>query len=87
MHITEILGSLAGICTVVSFIPQLIKTFISRSAEDVSLLMYIILLLGTSLWTSYGLLIGSKPIILTNLVMLVLIVTIMIMKIVYTKDK
>ncbi len=63
---------MAGSLTTVSFLPQVIKTWKSRSAKDLSLVMFSVFCLGTSLWLTYGILIASSPVILANAVTLVL---------------
>lgn len=82
---TTILGLAAGALTTTSFLPQLVKTWRTKSTKDVSLAMFIILGLGLFLWVLYGLSISSLPVILTNLVTLVLVFIIIILKIRYAK--
>ncbi|GAB5535194.1 MAG: SemiSWEET transporter [Rubricoccaceae bacterium] len=67
-----ILGFIASGITMVSFLPQVVKTWRSGSSEDLSLAMYLLLTLGTVLWLSYGLLTDDVPIVVTNAVLLVL---------------
>lgn len=62
----NIIGFTAGILIAVSLIPQLIKSYKTRSVRDISLLMLIIIMLGTALWMIYGILIKSTPIILMD---------------------
>lgn len=67
MNINEtLIGIVAGIFTSTSVIPQLVKTVREKKAEDVSPLMFLILLTGTSIWTYYGILKEDLPIIITN---------------------
>ena len=67
-----LVGVAASGCTMVSFVPQVVKTWRSGSSEDLSLGMYLLLTAGTVLWLSYGLLRGDLPIVITNAVLLVL---------------
>ncbi|MEW6545008.1 MAG: SemiSWEET transporter [Nitrospirota bacterium] len=76
-------GLAAGTLTTIAFIPQLLKTWRSRSAEDVSLGMLITFCTGVFLWLLYGLFIRSLPVILANTVTLVLAGTILALKIRY----
>ncbi|MEA3489547.1 MAG: SemiSWEET transporter [Candidatus Omnitrophota bacterium] len=80
-----ILGLLAGACTTVSFLPQVIKILKTRKAGDISLYMYIILTTGVFLWMVYGIFLREIPIILANGVTLVLCVLVLAMKIKYGK--
>jgi MtN3 and saliva related transmembrane protein len=65
-HLPEIIGFLATLCTISSFLPQAIKIMRERDAESVSLKMYAITVAGFSLWTTYGILMKSVPLILAN---------------------
>jgi MtN3 and saliva related transmembrane protein len=66
MNWTQILGITAGLLTATSMLPQLIKTLKEKKAEDVSLKMLVVLLLGITLWIAYGFLREDLPIIVTN---------------------
>lgn len=77
---TNLLGLLAGSLTTAAFIPQVVKTWQSKSAEDISYAMFALFSLGVFLWLLYGVAIGAMPIILTNAVTLVLALSIIIMK-------
>ena len=68
----EILGLAAGSLTTISFLPQVIKTWKSRSAKDLSLVMFSLFCLGVIFWLIYGLLINSLPVIISNIFTLVL---------------
>ncbi len=62
----QIIGTGAGILTSISMLPQLIKTFKEKKAENISLVMIIILLCGIGSWVWYGFLKSDMPIIFTN---------------------
>ncbi|MDO8410597.1 MAG: SemiSWEET transporter [Phenylobacterium sp.] len=76
----EVVGFCAGLCSMVSFTPQLIKTWRERDARSISLRMYVVTVTGFSLWVTYGVMIGSWPVMLTNSVCLVLSALILAMK-------
>lgn len=80
MTIIDGLGMLAGTLTTLSFIPQVIKTWRSKSAADISTGMFILFSLGVSLWMIYGLYISAMPIILANSITLLLAITVLVMK-------
>ena len=80
MDFTETLGTVAGTLTTVSFVPQVMKTWRSRSASDISFGMFMLFSLGVLLWLFYGMLIHSMPVILSNAVTLVLSLGIIAMK-------
>ncbi len=77
---TTILGYLAGLLTTAAFVPQVIKTWKSRSAHDLSLGMFSILSVGVFCWLVYGFLLNEGPIILWNLITLVLVMALLVMK-------
>jgi MtN3 and saliva related transmembrane protein len=83
MDLETPIGFVAGGLTTIAFIPQLLKTWKSRSAEDVSLGMLVIFCTGVALWLVYGLLIGAWPVILANVVTLVLALAILLLKVRY----
>lgn len=81
MDINEnVIGIVAGICTSTAVIPQLVRTIKEKKAEDVSPLMFIILLTGTSIWTYYGFLKDDMPIIVTNIFSSLVTITMLFMK-------
>lgn len=62
----DIIGIVAGILIIVSFIPQLVTIIRNKSARDVSIIMYIVLLVSQVLWIVYGVLKSDLQIIITN---------------------
>jgi MtN3 and saliva related transmembrane protein len=80
MSIIQIIGLLAGGCTTVAFVPQVIKTWRSRSARDLSLGMFLIFTAGVVLWLLYGFLIRDIPVIAANLITLLLAGWLLVMK-------
>lgn len=80
MTLAEMLGLTAGTLTTISFLPQVIKTWKTRSAKDLSLVMFLLFTIGIALWLVYGILINDLPVILSNMVTLVLAATILFFK-------
>ena len=62
----EIVGLIAGVLTTAAFVPQVYKTWKSKSAESLSLTMYIVFFIGVLLWLFYGIHINSLAMILAN---------------------
>jgi MtN3 and saliva related transmembrane protein len=62
----ESLGYAAGILTTVAFVPQLAKTWRSRSAGDLSLATLMVFTIGVLLWLVYGAVLASWPLVLSN---------------------
>ena len=63
---TQLIGIIAGICTGISLLPQLIKIIREKKADDISWVMLFILLAGLAGWVWYGILKEDYPIIITN---------------------
>ena len=82
----ELLGFVAAFCTTAAFVPQLVRVLRLRSARDVSLPTFVMFSVGVFLWLLYGFYIGSKPVIASNGVTLVLSVSILILKLRYRRD-
>jgi len=82
LHI-GIIGIIAGICTTISFIPQIIKILKTRHVRDISLCMFAILTAGIFLWLVYGIFLRQFPIILANSVSLILCLFILAAKVMY----
>ena len=72
MNFIQILGLTAGSFTTIAFLPQVIKTWKSGSAKDLSLGMFSFFCLGVLLWLIYGIMVSDIPVIAANLVTLVL---------------
>jgi MtN3 and saliva related transmembrane protein len=83
MDAVTLLGLVAAALTTTAFLPQLLKTWRTKSAKDVSLWMLITFSLGVFLWLIYGLYIQSLPVIIANAVTLVLSSINLILKIRY----
>lgn len=60
------IGIAAGFFTSISLLPQLIKMIREKSPGNISVAMFLILLLGLGLWVAYGILQQDWPIIITN---------------------
>ena len=76
-------GVAAALCSMGSFIPQAAKIIRERDASSVSLRMYTVTVVGFALWSAYGFLLKSWPLIGSNLVSLSLSGLILILKIRY----
>jgi MtN3 and saliva related transmembrane protein len=80
MNHVQILGLVAGSLTTAAFLPQVIKTWKSRSAKDLSLGMFSLFCLGVALWLIYGIIVRDIPVIAANLVTLMLAATLLVFK-------
>ncbi len=66
MDFITLLGLAAAILTTIAFLPQMFKTWQTKSAKDVSFVMLITFMSGLFLWLIYGIYLKSLPIILAN---------------------
>ncbi len=66
MDVALIIGYLASICSVTSFIPQVMKVVKSNDTAAISARMYFVTVVGFALWTTFGIMKQEWPIILTN---------------------
>ncbi len=78
--VAETIGSLAATLTTLSFLPQVIKTWRTRSAADFSWVWLASFAAGLFLWLLYGLAIGSLPLIGANGLTLSLVLAITFVK-------
>lgn len=83
----EHLGFIAGLITTASFLPQVWRTWHSKSGKDVSAAMLLMLSSGTLLWLIYGIMIGGVPIVIANAVTFTLVMMIFVLKVYYWKKK
>ena len=75
-----IVGTLAASCSIASFLPQAVKIWRERDAAAVSLRMYVITVAAFALWTTYGVLLKSWPLIVANLASLSISMAILLLK-------
>jgi MtN3 and saliva related transmembrane protein len=80
LWLVNAIGVVAGLCSMASFIPQIVKILRERSAAAVSLHMYVVTIVGFICWTAFGLLTGSWPVTLANAVCLALTSTILVLR-------
>jgi MtN3 and saliva related transmembrane protein len=83
MSWVTVLGSAAVIASTISYLPQVFRTWRTRSTHDISLGMFSVMVCATALWLIYGIVLGDNAIIISNAVGLVLSGTILIFKLRY----
>jgi MtN3 and saliva related transmembrane protein len=79
----EVIGSVAGICTTLCWIPQAAKIIHEKKTAGISLVTQSTFTLGVFLWATYGLLLGRWPLLVANLVTLALSLVILLLKLRY----
>ena len=66
----EWLGYVGATLTTLSFLPQAVKTIRTRDTRGISLGMYAMFTVGVAFWLGYGFVLGSWPMIVSNIVTL-----------------
>jgi MtN3 and saliva related transmembrane protein len=88
--LTTIVGFIAGLVTTAANLPQVWKTYRNKSGEGLSFRMLFTLAIGLGLWIIYGIMSKSLPLIATNAVVVLLILSLIGMKLKFdrapTKD-
>lgn len=84
-RLIELIGSIAAVCTTSSLVPQLVRVWRRKSAEDISLGMFTMFSIGVLLWLIYGILIGSRPVEAANAVTLIFSLAILLLKLRYDR--
>jgi MtN3 and saliva related transmembrane protein len=74
-----LVGALAGFCTTIAFVPQIIKIK-KQGADDLSYPMLFLYLTGVLLWLVYGLILHAVAIIWANSVTSFLVVVALALK-------
>jgi MtN3 and saliva related transmembrane protein len=75
-----LLGLLSGVCTTISFLPQVVRTFRTSSAGDISWGWLLLFAGGVSGWLIYGILRSDLPITATNTGTLTLVLALALLK-------
>ena len=83
MKILELMTTVAGIASTLSFFLQTYKIIQRKSADDVSRSMYYTIMPCAVIWLAYGIQINCSPIIATEVVMLLAVTSILICSFIY----
>ncbi|WP_293681843.1 SemiSWEET family sugar transporter [uncultured Phenylobacterium sp.] len=76
----DLIGTGAALCSMTSFVPQIVKIVRERDATSVSLRMYAVTVTGFGLWIAYGVMTRAWPVMGANTVCLLLSATILVLK-------
>jgi len=77
------IGYAAGTLTTLAFLPQVLHTWKTKSADDLHIGTLVIFAAGVALWLIYGIVRRDAPILLANAVTLALQVAIIFLKMKY----
>lgn len=79
MNWIAVAGTLAALCSTVSFVPQAWRIVRTRDTQAISPLTYSLTVTGFALWAAYGVGLGEWPLIVTNSICFVLSAFILLM--------
>lgn len=87
MELIDWIGVVAGALTSISYLPQLYKIWKTKSAGDISTLMFTGLYLGIALWCWYAVKLHAVHMLIANGITLVLMSGILLLKYCYRNNK
>ena len=82
MEPAEIIGLIAGSCLAISNVPQIIRIIKTKDTSSISLIMYLIYTIGITLWLTYGIILSSISVIISNSVALTTASLVLIFKLI-----
>lgn len=80
MEMISMIGYLAASLTTFSFVPQAIKVIKTRNTEGISIIMYLMFVVGLVMWLIYGVLIDDLALSVANFMTLLFAAPILIIK-------
>ena len=83
MDLKNILGYTATVVSTVTFLPQVIRTWSSKSTGDFSFTMILLAVFGGFLWLLYGIILKAYPIIIANVIVMSCFIIILSFKLKY----
>ena len=81
----DVFGYSAGFIASVQYIPQIKKMYLTKSTNDISMNMIFICAFGSILWITYGIYLMEWPVILTDVIILLQVLTMLFLKIYHEK--
>ncbi len=79
-------GFIAAALTTIAFLPQVIKTWKTKKAEDVSIVMLLLFITGLLFWIIYAIETNALPVLIANIITCMLNLTILTLKLIYGKQ-
>ncbi|HEX2593342.1 MAG TPA: SemiSWEET transporter [Rhizomicrobium sp.] len=87
MSLVTIIGTVAAICSTISFAPQAWKIIQTRETKGISTGMYLFTVAGFAAWVTYGAMQGQWPLIASNSICFLLSAFILLMKLLPQAEK
>ena len=86
LNSSEVFGFAAATLSTIAFLPQVVKTWKTRSAKDVSYALLLTFSTGCLCWVIYGYQVEAKPVMIANAFTLTLNLTILALKFVFENN-
>ena len=81
----DIFGYSAGFIASIMYFPQIKKMYETKSTDDISMNMIFLLIICSVLWIIYGIYLMEWPVILTDVIILLQVLTMLFLKIYHEK--
>ncbi|MEJ7806133.1 MAG: SemiSWEET transporter [Telluria sp.] len=81
------LGFAAAVCTTGAFVPQVLMVWRERGAPGISVGMYLMFIVGITLWLFYGMALRSWPMVIANGITLLLASCVLGMKLYFERAR
>ncbi|MBO3697366.1 SemiSWEET family sugar transporter [Roseivirga sp. E12] len=86
MEWTEIMGHIGAALSSITFIPQVIQAWKTKSVGDLSMTMLLIVLTSTLVWLAYAIPLNLLPVIIANSIILILSALLIYFKLTFPKE-
>jgi MtN3 and saliva related transmembrane protein len=87
MNLVHYIGFFAGLFTSGAAVPQVLQTYRTKHARDLSMWQLALLNLGMLLWLIYGISLGDLPLIFANIFSIFCYSALILMKLRYDKKE
>lgn len=83
--LVDLIGYIGGFFIMISFIPQVIKSYKTKSVNDLSMIMIVATIIGSIFWVTYGFIIKSMPVAIMNGIFGIIVINQFYLRIKYHK--
>ena len=80
------IGLMGGFLTSIAAVPQVVRTWRTKHARDLSIWQPLLLIIGMLLWLIYGVMIGDMPLIAANTFSVACYLLLIVMKLNYDRS-
>ncbi len=85
MNLIDLLGYFGAFLSAITFIPQVLQAWKTKSVGDLSIWMILIVITSTIVWLIYAVNVGSGPVLVANIIVLVLSLLLFYFKLTFKK--